>query len=95
MTHAFPAHDSEELTTTQKLQKIWIQEGRQEGIQEGIQEGLREGIQKGIQEGLQEGAQKERTHTIRTLSQKAFTPQQIADLLSLDIAEVESSLSPP
>ena len=85
------------LTTTQKLQKIWIQEGRQEGIQEGIQEGLREGlregIQKGIQEGLQEGAQKERTHTIRTLSQKAFTPQQIADLLSLDIAEVERILA--
>ncbi len=87
MTHAFPAHDSEELTTTQKLQKIWIQEGRQEGIREGIREG--------IQKGLQEGSQKERTHTILTLSQKAFTPKQIADLLSLDMAEVESSLSSP
>ena len=61
-------------TTTEKLKKIWFQEG--------------------IQEGVQQGKMQERTHTILTLSRHAFTPQQIADMLSLDLSEVVNVLDP-
>ena len=64
-------------TTTERLKKIWIEEG----------------IQKGVQQGVQLGVQQNRIKMILSLSQRAFTPEQIADLLSLDLEEVERVLA--
>ena len=60
-------------TTTERLKKIWIEEG--------------------IQKGVQQGVQQTQSKTILSLSQHNFTPQQIADLLSLDLPEVERVLA--
>ena len=61
-------------TTTERLKKIWIEEG------------IQEGVQRGIQEGVQKGIQQTQIKTILSLSKRSFTPAQIADILSLDLA---------
>ena len=76
---------SRELSTTERLKKIWIEEGIQKGVQLGIQQG--------IQQGVQQGVWQNQIKTILSLSKHNFTPQQIADLLSLDLPEVERVLA--
>ena len=68
---------SRELSTTERLKKIWLEEG----------------IQKGVQQGVQQVVQQNRIKTILSLAQRSFTPEQIADILSLDLAEVERVLA--
>ena len=72
---------SRELSTTERLKKIWIEEG------------IQKGVQLGVQQGVQLGVQQNRIKTILSLAQRAFTPEQIADLLSLDLEEVERVLA--
>ena len=72
---------SRELSTTERLKKIWIEEG------------IKKGVQQGVQMGIQQGVQQNRIKTILALSRRSFTPEQIADLLSLDLAEVERVLA--
>ena len=76
---------SRELSTTERLKKIWLEEGIQKGVQLGVQ--------LGIQQGVQQGVQQNRIKTILSLAQRSFTPEQIADLLSLDLEEVERVLA--
>ena len=64
-------------TTTERLKKIWIEEG----------------IQKGVQQGVQQGIRQNQIKTILSLSQHNFTPREIADLLPLDLPEVERILT--
>ena len=71
--------------STERLKKIWIEEG----IKKGVQQGVRLGIQQGVQQGVQQN----RIKTILSLAQRSFTPEQIADLLSLDLEEVERVLA--
>ena len=72
---------SRELSTTERLKKIWIEEG------------IQKGVQLGIQQGVQQGVRQNQIKTILSLSKHNFTPQQIADLLSLDLPEVERVLA--
>ena len=76
---------SRELSTTERLKKIWIEEGIQKGVQQGVQLGIPMGIQQGVQQ--------DRIKTILSLAQRSFTPEQVADILSLDLAEVERVLA--
>ena len=84
---------SRELSTTERLKKIWLEEGIQKGVQLGVQLGIQQGVQQGIQQGVQQGVQQNRIKTILSLAQRSFTPEQIADILSLDLAEVERVLA--
>jgi len=65
-----------------------LQEGLQKGLQEGRQKGLQEGLQKGLQKGLREGFEKGIQKSIRKMFLKGFKPQEIADVLDVDIQEV-------
>ena len=68
-------------------------EGREEGLQEGLErgrkEGLKEGLEKGLKEGLEkglaQGREEERLRTARAMMAKGYRPEEIAELLSMDI----------
>jgi predicted transposase YdaD len=57
---------------------------REDALREGLREGLQEGLQKGLREGFEKGIQK----SIRKMFLKGFKPQEIADVLDVDIQEV-------
>lgn len=67
--------------------------GRLEGKLEGIREGMREGKLEGIREGKLEGKREGMKEIILKLSGKNMTAEQIADLLDLDINDVEAIIS--
>ena len=70
------------MSTTERLKRKWMKEEFQRGIQ------------RGFQQGVQQGVQQTKIQMILSLSRRSFTPGQIADMLSLEIVEVERALAP-
>ena len=60
-------------------------EGREEGLQEGLERGRKEGLKEGLEKGLAQGREEERLRTARAMMAKGYRPEEIAELLSMDI----------
>ena len=78
----------DDLRKTRVAQELQ-QEARLEGIIEGKREGKREGIIKGKREGIIEG----KLQTIPHLLKRQFSSQEIADILELDLGQVEEFIN--
>lgn len=51
--------------------------------------GIKKGMQKGMQQGMQQGMQRNLEETIRKMSRKGMTADQIADILEIEVRQVE------
>ena len=60
-------------------------EGREEGLQEGLERGRKEGLKEGLEKGLAQGREEERLRAARAMMAKGYRPEEIAELLSMDI----------
>ena len=60
-------------------------EGREEGLQEGLERGRKEGLKEGLEKGLAQGREEERLRTARAMMAKGYRPEEIAELMSMDI----------
>ncbi len=61
----------------------------QYGYSNGYSKGVEDGMEKGIQQGIQQGELKERKKLINNLRISGFSNEQIAELLSITLEEVE------
>ncbi|MBR3310917.1 MAG: hypothetical protein IKG15_03725 [Solobacterium sp.] len=71
-------------------EKLYLE--REEGREEGWEKGKEEGREEGRAEGLSEGLAMRNEQLIRSLSRKGKSPEEIADLLDLDIELIEKRL---
>ena len=53
--------------------------------QEGLERGRKEGLKEGLEKGLAQGREEERLRTARAMMAKGYRPEEIAELLSMDI----------
>lgn len=65
------------------------QYGYSNGYSRGVEDGMEKGIQQGVQQGIQQGELKERKKLINNLRISGFSNEQIAELLSITLEEVE------
>ena len=69
-------------------------EGRQKGLEEGRQKGLEEGRQKGLEEGhqlgLEEGEKNKAKQIAKSMIQKDFDNETIADITGISLEKIEA-----
>ena len=81
--------DEEAQTMTLKSFDLLREKGREEGIEIGIEKGIEQGIEKGIEQGREAS----RRETVLAMAVRDFPLELIADVLSLDAAEVEEIIA--
>ncbi len=67
--------------------------GKAKGMVQGKAEGKAEGIAEGKAEGIAEGGAKERQRNVLAMYGKGYSAKQIADILEIDLQEVEEIIS--
>jgi predicted transposase/invertase (TIGR01784 family) len=72
-------------------EKLYLE--REEGREEGWKKGKEEGREEGRAEGLSEGLAMRNEQLIRSLSRKGKSPEEIADLLDLEIEKVNAVMN--
>ena len=64
-------------------------EGVAKGIAEGVAKGIAEGVAKGIAEGVAKGIEQRNVEIARKMLGKGMTPEEVADMTGLSIADVD------
>jgi predicted transposase/invertase (TIGR01784 family) len=95
LVYKFPNMSREEIEAMFGLSELKqtrvYQEAKEEGKQEGKQEGKREGKREGKQEGKREGRFEAKLEAVPKLLALGLTPEQIAQALDLDVAQVQQA----
>ncbi len=71
-----------------------LKQGLEQGLEQGLKQGLEQGLERGREQGLERGHVEERMNLIRTFARNGMSPQQIAELPSFSVEEVEEVLKP-
>ena len=71
----------------------WEMEIRAEGEAIGKAKGIVQGKAEGKAEGIAEGGAKERQRNVLAMYGKGYSDKQIADILEIDLQEVEEIIS--
>ncbi len=71
------------------MEQYGYNNGYSRGVEDGMEKGIQQGIQQGVQQGIQQGELKERKKLINNLRISGFSNEQIAELLSIPLEEVE------
>lgn len=73
--------------------KELLEEGIERGMEEGLERGLAKGVKEGLQRGLAKGVKKGVADLVRRMLAKGRTPDEIADLTDLSVAEIACLLA--
>ena len=66
--------------------------GRAEGMAEGMKKGMEKGMAKGMARGKVEGRAEGRAEMFRTMYRKGMSVEQIAEMTSTDMEEVQEAI---
>ncbi len=64
------------------------EKGLERGLERGLEKGIEKGLEKGIEQGIEQGIEKGLERSIRKMMLKGFKPQEIAEILDVEIGKV-------
>jgi predicted transposase/invertase (TIGR01784 family) len=68
--------------------KQGIEQGVKQGIEQGVKQGVKQGIEQGIEQGVKQGVEKSKIDIARTLIEKKYQLDTIADITGLKVEKI-------
>ena len=80
------------FAVTETAEKKGRAEGMAEGMKKGMKKGMEKGMAKGMARGKVEGRAEGRAEMFRTMYRKGMSVEQIAEMTSTDMEEVQEAI---